>query len=211
MIKTRGYNLIREDIENEYLEYFDFDSMSFVNKVTKDVDLSSIDALTTLFENQEELSDYIDKVEEFHNEYNYSYKIIYTINKTKEEKVLKIVWNDPTLSSFSKLADGKVDFSNDKNYYTFLYIIESIKKCKNGLVKRIMTSKKESYRISDNNKKIIETLTNSKKEVSFKDLMDVFSDYKECRALYLNYKYYNIENNISMDDSLKSVKQLLKR
>ncbi len=206
MTKTGGYNLIREDIENEYLEYFDFESMSFVNKVTKEVDLSSIDVLTTLFENQEELSNYIDKVEEFHSEYNYSYKIIYTTNKTKEEKVLKVVWNDSTLSSFSKLADGKVDFTSEKNYYTFFNIIESIKDTKNGLSRKIATSKKESYRLSDHNRKIVEVLSSSKKEIPFKDLMEVFADYKECRALYLNYKYNNLEIENSFRNKLQKIK-----
>ena len=205
-----SYNLIREDIDNEYLEYFDFETMSFVNKVTTGLDLSSIDALTTLFEDERELSNYIDKVEEFHNEYNYSYKIIYTTNKSKEEKVLKIVWNDPTLSSFSKLADGKVDFTSDKNYFTFLNIIESIKDTKNGLAKRIATSKKESYRLNEHNKKIVEVLASSKKEVPFKDLMEVFSDYKECRALYLNYKHNNLENENLFIKQLQMIKYLIK-
>ena len=74
-----------------------------------------------------------------------------------------------------------------------------------------MSSKKESYRLSDQNKKIIEVISNSKKEVPFKSLIEVISDYKEYRALYLNYKYYNLDNNISMEDDLKKVKQLLRK
>ena len=202
-----SYNLIREDIENEYLEFFDFESMSFVNKVTKGVDLSSIDALTTMFFDGNDLNNYIEKIDNEDNEYNYTYKIIYTTNKSKEEKVLKVIWDDSTLSSISKLADGKVDFVSDYNYMTFLAIIEEIKDTKSGLAKKIASSKKESYRLNDHNKKIIEVLASSKKEVPYKDLIEVFSDYKECRALYLNYKYNNIEQNKSFKEQLIKIKK----
>ena len=200
------YNLIREDIDNEYLEYFDFESMSFVNKITKGVELSSIDALTTMFFDGNDLNNYIEKIEN-DNEYNYTYKIIYTTNKSKEEKVLKIIWDDSTLNSISKLADGKVDFVSDYNYMTFLAIIDEIKDVKSGLARKIATSKKESYRLSDYNKKIIEVIASSKKEIPFKDLLDVFSDYKEYRALYLNFKYNDIEQNKSFKEQLAKIKQ----
>ena len=210
MSKAIGkYNLIREDIDNEYLEYFDFESMSFVNKITKGMDISSIDALTTMFLDGNDLNNYIEKLED--NEYNYTYKIIYTTNKTKEEKVLKVIWDDPTLSSISKLADGKVDFTSDHNYHTFIDIIEEIKNAKSGLARRIATSKKESYRLNDQNKKIVEVLASSKKDIPFKDLIDVFSDYKECRALYLNYKFNKIEMENSYKNQLMKIKELLKK
>ena len=206
--QDRSYNLIREDVDNEYLEYFDFETMSFINKITKGVDLSTIDALTTMFIDDKELNNYIEKVD---SEYNYTYKIIYTTSKKKEEKVLKVIWDDVTLSSISKLADGKVDFVSDYNYYVFLAIIDAIKNNKNGLVKRISSSKKESYRLSDQNRKIIEFIANSKEEIPFKALIEVFSDYKEFRALYLNFKYYNLENNLSLNEQVSNVKQLLKK
>lgn len=206
--QDRSYNLIREDVDNEYLEYFDFETMSFINKITKGVELSTIDALTTMFTDDKELNNYIEKVD---SEYNYTYKIIYTTSKKKEEKVLKVIWDDVTLSSISKLADGKVDFVSDYNYYVFLAIIDAIKNNKNGLVKRISSSKKESYRLSDQNRKIIEFIANSKEEIPFKALIEVFSDYKEYRALYLNFKYYNLENNLSLNEQIKDVKQLLKK
>lgn len=206
--QDRSYNLIREDVDNEYLEYFDFETMSFINKITKGVELSTIDALTTMFTDDKELNNYIEKVD---SEYNYTYKIIYTTSKKKEEKVLKVIWDDVTLSSISKLADGKVDFVSDYNYYVFLAIIDAIKNNKNGLVKRISSSKKESYRLSDQNRKIIEFIANSKEEIPFKALIEVFSDYKEFRALYLNFKYYNLENNLSLNEQIKDVKQLLKK
>ena len=206
--QDRSYNLIREDVDNEYLEYFDFETMSFINKITKGVELSTIDALTTMFTDDKELNNYIEKVD---SEYNYTYKIIYTTSKKKEEKVLKVIWDDVTLSSISKLADGKVDFVSDYNYYVFLAIIDAIKNNKNGLVKRISSSKKESYRLSDQNRKIIEFIANSKEEIPFKALIEVFSDYKEFRALYLNFKYKNLENNLSLNEQIKDVKQLLKK
>ena len=199
------YNLVREDIDNEHIEYFDFETMSFINKVTRGVALSTIDAMTTLFMDSSELSNYFDKVE---NDYTYTYKIIFT-NKNQEEKVLKIIWNDPTLSSFSKLADGEVDFTSDYNFNTFFGIIDEIKDVKNGLARRIATSKKESYRLSENNRKIVEVIASSKKEISPKDLMEIFSDYKECRALYLNYKYNKVEQEKSFQSQILKIKKML--
>ena len=204
---TGRYNLVREDIDNEHIEYFDFESMTVVNNVTKGVDISSIDALTTLFDDEKELSEYVDKVD---SDYSYTYKIIFTTNKSKEEKVLKIVWNDPTLSSFSKIADGKVDFTSDYNFNTFFSIISDIKDSRNGLAKRIVSSKKESFKLNDQNKKIVEVIASSRKEIPYKDLMDSFFEYKECRALYLNYKYNTIEYENTFQGQLEKIKKMLK-
>ena len=209
MAKLSGrYNLVREDIENEYIEYFDFETMSFVNKVTKGVDISTIDAMTTLFEDENGFVDYVSKVKD-DNEYFFDYKIIYATNKTKEEKILKIIWNDSKLNSISKLADGKVDFVSDLNFNLFLNIIEEIKK-KNGLTKRILTSKKESFKLNDQNRKIVEIISGLKVDVPIKDLIEVFSDYKEYRALYLNYKYFLAEKENSFQNQFNKRKKLFK-
>lgn len=209
MAKLSGrYNLVREDIENEYIEYFDFETMSFVNKVTKGVDISTIDAMTTLFEDENGFVDYVSKVKD-DNEYFFDYKIIYATNKTKEEKILKIIWNDSKLNSISKLADGKVDFVSDLNFNLFLNIIEEIKK-KNGLTKRILTSKKESFKLNDQNRKIVEIISGLKVDVPIKDLIEVFSDYKEYRALYLNYKYFLAEKENSLQKPFYKIKKHFK-
>lgn len=209
MAKLSGrYNLVREDIENEYIEYFDFETMSFVNKVTKGVDISTIDAMTTLFEDENGFVDYVSKVKD-DNEYFFDYKIIYATNKTKEEKILKIIWNDSKLNSISKLADGKVDFVSDLNFNLFLNIIEEIKK-KNGLTKRILTSKKESFKLNDQNRKIVEIISGLKVDVPIKDLIEVFSDYKEYRALYLNYKYFLAEKENLLQKPFYKIKKHFK-
>ena len=209
MSKQSGrYNLVREDIDNEYVEFFDFESMSFVNKITKGVDISTIDSMTTLFVDENDFMNYFDKIKN-NDEYNYKYKIIYTTNKSREEKVLKIVWDDARLNSISKLADGKVDFASDYNFSLFLEILEEIKK-KNGLTKRISTSKKESFKLNEQNRKIIEIISGLKVEVPIKDLIEVFSDYKEYRALYLNYKYYLIEKENSLQKPINKIKKLFK-
>ena len=208
MAKNNGdYNLIREDIENEYIEYFDFEKMAFVDKIAKSVDISTIDALTTLFSDQEELNDYL-SVSKNNNDYNYKYKIIYKQNRKSEEKLFKCIWNDPSLSSISKLSDNKVDFTSESNYSLFLKIIEDIKNNQNGLVKRIVTSRKESFKLNKNNIKIIECIA-SGEEIPLKDLMDIFSDYKEYRALYINYKYNNLDPQLSYKNELIKIKEKL--
>ena len=206
---NKNYYLIREDIDNECLEYFDFETMNFVNKVTKGVNLAAIDVLTTMFPDGNSLNNYIKKVD--NKEYNYTYKIIYTKNRIKEEKVLKVIWDDLTLNSMSKLADDSVDFTNDYNCSTLLSIIEEIKNVKNGLARKIATSKKESYRLNDNNIKIVEVIASSKKNIPFKDLIEIFSDYKEIKSLYLNYKYNNLENEKTFQNQLMKIKELLNK
>jgi len=204
---TGSFYLIREDMENEYIEYFDFENMTFVPKITKGVMLSTIDALTTIFLDDSELSDYIDKIK---TEYKYMYKIIHKSFGKKEDKVLNAVWNDKYLSSISKLADFKVDFTNDYNFLILYDIIKAVKDKKNGLSKAITTSKKESTRLNDKNKKIILEIANSSKELLPKDMMEIFSDYNEFRALYLNYKNYSeIENN-NFNEKLKGLSLILK-
>ena len=197
---TGSYHLIREDIENEYIEYFDFENMEFIPKVTKGVMLSTIDALTTMFFSDEELSDYIDKIE---NEYKYTYKIIHKSFGKKEDKVLNVIWDDKKLSSISKISDFKVDFSSDYNFMILYDIINAVKDKKNGLVKAISSSKKESTKLNDRNKKIILDIANTNKEPLPKDLMEIFSDYNEFRALYLNYKYNKEIDKNNFKEKLK--------
>ena len=197
---TGSYHLIREDIENEYIEYFDFENMEFTPKITKGVMLSTIDALTTMFFSDEELSDYIDKIE---NEYKYTYKIIHKSFGKREDKVLNVIWDDKKLSSISKISDSKVDFSSDYNFMILYDIINAIKDKKNGLVKAISSSKKESTKLNDRNKKIILEIANTNKEPLPKDLMEIFSDYNEFRALYLNYKYNKEIDKNNFKEKLK--------
>lgn len=208
MAKNTGtYYLIREDIENEYFEFFDFEDMKFSTKSKKGVMLATIDALTTMFEHEEKLCDYIDKV---NSDYKYTYKIIHKSFSKKDDKVLNVVWNDKYLSSISKLADFKVDFTNEHNYFLLYDIINAVKNKKNGLLKSIMSSKKESTKLSENNRKLILEIANTGKEPLPKDLMDIFSDYNEFRALYLNYKNNNeIEKN-NFKEKLKGLSLIFK-
>lgn len=197
---TGSYHLIREDIENEYIEYFDFENMEFTPKITKGVMLSTIDALTTMFLNENDLSNYIDKIE---SEYKYTYKIIHKSFGKREDKVLNVIWDDKKLSSISKISDFKVDFSSDYNFLILYDIINAIKDKKNGLVKAICSSKKESTKLNDRNKKIILDIANTNKEPLPKDLMEIFSDYNEFRALYLNYKYNKEIDKNNFKEKLK--------
>ena len=204
---TGSYYLIREDIENEYIEYFDFENMEFLPKITKGVVLSTIDSLTTMFLSESDLSDYIDKVESI---YKYTYKIIHKSFSKKEDKVLNVIWNDKYLSSISKISDSKVDFTSDYNFFILYEIINAVKDKKNGLVKTISSSKKESTKLSDRNKKIILDIANTNKEPSPKVLMEIFSDYNEFRALYLNYKYNKELDKNNFKEKLKRLSLILK-
>ena len=82
-------------------------------------------------------------------------------------------------------------------------IINAIKDKKNGLVKAISSSKKESTKLNDRNKKIILDIANTNKEPLPKDLMEIFSDYNEFRALYLNYKYNKEIDKNNFKEKLK--------
>lgn len=192
MTKKDGiYYLIKEDILTEQTEYFDFETMDFSTSKPGGVPLSTIDSLTTIFENGYELDSYVSK--EKTKKIEYRFKIIYNLKRKVKEIELDPVWNDATLNAMSKTAEGHVDFTIDNNLFTLQEIQKEILNVSSGLARRINGSRKESTKLNETNKKIIGALASGSKLIHFGDLLTIFSDYKEFRALYLNYK----ENKIN--------------
>lgn len=186
--RSGRYCLIREDLDNDKIEFFDLETMSFVKNNTKGIDLPCIDVMTTSFDGPAHFTSYIDETKQ--SQHSYTYKIIYKALKKKESVILPVVWDDIPLNSFSKLSDGKVDFVQDYNYDNFFRIIDEVRDPKNGLARKIATAKKASLKMCKDNRKAIEALASSDKETPYRELMLAFSNYRECRALYLNYKEY---------------------
>ena len=55
MKKENNSYLVKEDLIDGTLEYFDFETMSFTSEKKRPVAISTIDALTTLFESEHDL------------------------------------------------------------------------------------------------------------------------------------------------------------
>lgn len=209
MAKTNSsiYYLIKVDNFTGDIEYFDFEMMDFSPEIVKPVPLSNIDALTTVFEDGQELDNYVSKTTRIDREYSYSFEIFYIPKKNSDFRYFNPVWNDSTLNSISKVSNGEVDFSNSKNYDTLFEIIDTIKRPESGLARKIIKSQREATRLTDKNKVIIGALASSNKQIEIETLEPIFSNYKEFRALYLNYKD-NKSQKISLGEHLKKVRLL---
>jgi hypothetical protein len=203
MSKNSGiYYLIKENKNTNEIEYFNFESMEFSRIIPKGVALSTLDSLTSMFQDGIEFESFI-KRKDIEEEYPYEYKIEYKDKRRKQDLYLSVIWNDMRISAMSKLADGCVDYSNWSNYELLFNIIDDVKDSSSGLAKRIASSKKDSTKISDQNKKLVVVIASSRKEVPIGDILNAFKSYKEFRALYLSYK----EN----DNGLVNLKEMLKR
>lgn len=170
MSRSSGtYYLIKENVEEDKIEIFNFEIMDFARVEKRGVALSTIDSLTSFFEDGKALERYLKKDEVDDDEVEYEYKILCKNKREKEDIYLPVIWNDTNISSLSKLANGIVDYTSEYNF---------------ELMNKI---------ISDNNKKIVALIAHSDKEVPLAAILDAFKSYKEVRALYLNYRDNEME------------------
>ncbi len=207
MAKNNGiYYLVKEDILDNTKYYFDFEEMNYSLEKGKGVQLSTIDAMTSLFSNPTELDRYLDREEFVDRENMFKYYISYRIRRKDEEKILTPIWQDQNISALSKITDGKVDYSNYLVYDLLIKLIDTIKETRNGFAMTMVNSKKGDIKICDYNKALIGMLASSRKkdEVSIGTIMDAFSSYKEFRSLYLGYKSYKGKEN-SLGNQLKKL------
>jgi hypothetical protein len=177
------YYLIRINERTDEIDYFDFGLMDFSIKKGNIATLSSIDCLTTMFEDQDDFEEFIYR--DLNTDHDYTYKIQYT-NKKGTVKYIPVVWNDYKLNALSKVANGRVDYSIEENYDSLSEIVERIKDVASGTARKIVTNKKEGFKISDDNKSIVEVIASSNKDVPFDAILKSFSIYTEARALYLS-------------------------
>ena len=199
------YYFIRENKVNHTIEYFDFESNRYTNKKVLAVSLSTIDSMTSYFDNPEELDDYFER-ENNNNSQQYKYMIIHSDKSNKNS--LHPIWGDYRISSLSRVSNENVDFTHDLNCSLLLEILEKIKDSSNGLAKRIVKSSDEETELCVYNKTLVAVLASSDKIPSIEVISQAFKPYKEFRALYLNYKK-NIEKNTSFKDQLQKLKTKL--
>ena len=105
-------------------------------------------------------------------------------------KFYGVIWNDFKLNALSKVTDDKVDFSLPIVYSIFYEIISEIKNNGSAFALFVSSAKSNDRRLSDYSEKIIGVLASNTTSLSSRMLIDSFLDYKEIRALYLNYKAY---------------------
>lgn len=203
MANNKGrYFFKRENIYNDDIEFFNFKTMDFEDARSEGVMLSTIDSMTTLFTDGDELERYLSK--DSNKEHMYKYMIVYRNNKNEEDKELKPVWDDMKLNAISKISDGKINYDNSIMIEIAYEIFNEIKNPNSLLARRIVKERKNDYKLDDYNKKLIGALASSKRSPSINDLTEAFSSYKEFRTLYLNYK----DNKNKNDDWKVTLRKL---
>ena len=202
MAKNNGiYYFVKEDLTDNTKYYFDFDIMNYSLERGKGVQLSTIDAMTSLFESPIELDAYLDRERNIDREPMYKYYISYKNKRREADRVLFPIWDDENISAISKITDGKVDYSNLLVYDLFFKMLESIKDSSNGFAMYMIKSKNEALKVCDYNKSLLGVLASSGNldTIPRQVLMKAFSSYKEFRSFYLSFKNYH-----SQDKSLSS-------
>lgn len=207
MKKESSAYLIKENTKDGTKEYFDFETMSFKSeKPRRSSVVSTIDALTTLFESPSELEEYLSEPDSIDNENIYRYYIentnryyIENTNRTKREsKNYQVIWDDITLSGLSKVTDGNVDFTGNVQYNTLLEIMDEIAKEDSGLEFFLERQTSDDLRLNKESKFLIIAHRADKSIDLVGEFLKNFSNYMQCRALYLGYKKYKESRNKSV-------------
>ena len=183
-------------------EYFNFEGKRrFVPKewvTTSGVKLAYIDALTTMFEEEEFRSSVRDGVKE-----NYKLNIVYVCNgsRAKIERVLDPVYGDSDLAKIAERALKKtggtyIDLNDDTTRRALLRIFREIQARNSAFTYETINNNLVNLQISDHNKDKIDEFHNNtaytEREFNRQYILfsQAFKSYKEFRAIYLNYKAY---------------------
>ena len=196
MKKETSAYLIKENTKDGSKKYFDFESMNFQeNKPRRSFPLSTIDALTTLFESPIELDEFLNSSGSLDNENIYRYYIESTIMLKKDTKRYQVVWDDVVLSGLSKVTAGNVDFTGNIQYNTLLEIMDEIANEDSGLDFFLERQTSDDLRLSKESKSLIIAHRADNSIDLVGDYLKNFSNYMQCRALYLGYKKYKQSKN----------------
>ena len=199
MKKESSAYLIRENTKDGTKEYFDFETMSFKSeKPRRSSVVSTIDALTTLFESPSELEEYLSEPDSIDNENIYRYYIENTNRTKRESKNYQVIWDDITLSGLSKVTDGNVDFTGNVQYNTLLEIMDEIAKEDSGLEFYLERQTSDDLRLNKESKSLIIAHRADSSVDLVGEFLKNFSNYMQCRALYLGYKKYKESRNKSV-------------
>ena len=199
MKKESSAYLIRENTKDGTKEYFDFETMSFKSeKPRRSSVVSTIDALTSRFESPSALEEYLSEPDSIDNENIYRYYIENTNRTKKESKNYQVIWDDITLSGLSKVTDGNVDFTGNVQYNTLLEIMDEIAKEDSGLEFYLERQTSDDLRLNKESKSLIIAHRADKSIDLVGEFLKNFSNYMQCRALYLGYKKYKESRNKSV-------------
>lgn len=205
MAKNNGvYYFVKEDLTDNTKYYFDFEAMDYSLEKGKGVQLSTIDAMTSLFESPLELDSYLDRERVIDKETMCNYYISYKNKRKEEDRVLSPIWNDENISAISKITDGRVDYSNWLVYDLLFKMLEAIKDPANGFAMYMIKSKSEPTKVCDHNKSLLGVIASSGNldTIPRQILMEAFSSYKEFRSFYLGFKNYHRQDK-SLSSQLK--------
>ena len=192
---NKNYYLVKKDIITGDKEFFNFETLEFGPNKEKGVALATIDALTTIFEDGQELDLYFDRSKTIERDYEYIYKIEARSNNKSIEKTLNTVWDNEDLNALTKLTEGEVDFTGTQQYVVMKGIFDKLSEG-SLLGTKATRTKKEDYRLSENAKKAVIAAYSGTKEAEC-NFFQAFKSYEDARALYLlnkNYQEVNIKD-----------------
>lgn len=206
MVDYKGiYHLIATDGFDR--EYFNFEGLRrFLPKdwvTTSGVKLAYIDALTSLFKDEDDFKCSVrDGVKE-----GYKLNIVYVCNgsKAKFERKLDPVFDDEELAKIAERALKKtggtyIDTNDETTRRALVRMFREIQNRSSDFYYETINNNLVNLQISDHNKDKIEAFHNNtaytEREFNRQYILfsQAFKSYKEFRALYLNYKAY--KNNL---------------
>ena len=206
LVKSGIYSLVKES--NGEKEIFDFyNSHEFLPSefVDKNVSLSTIDALTTLFHHSAELEYYTLKNMKYGDRFAKT-QIEYT-NRGKTKK-LKTIWKDDFLNTI--VMDTKGRFAgciNLNNVNAKLILHETFRKFERDLDFYDAFLKSTAYKnINNHNSELIQEIhdvgwkNQNNERYYFDRFRKNFTNYKEFREIYLLYKEY--KNSLMNNDEI---------
>lgn len=198
MTKKQIYYLIKEDRINKTIEYLDPNTLKFSEARPKPVSLDTIDMITSIFINGQELESWDTKSYNYDSENGYSY---YIYDKIKQEKV-PIIWNDSIYRSIIAFFRDKISFEGTDQKEAIDTILERIKKEKE-LQEEIAKKGKSYYGLSQKSITTVKKAIERDNEKYDEYFINNFSDFNEFRALYIIVKYKTEQEKKRKDVKMK--------
>ncbi len=188
MRKDNTFYLVKEDNETGDKQYFDFEAMGFSSDRPKPVVISTIDALTTMFDSGEDLLVFAIRDREV--EGSYKFYIESKLKNKDETKLYEAVFNDKALSALSKVSDGNVDFTGSRQFGILMDMMNEIGKQESPLAFQLTDDIHKDNGLNKDSKALVIAHNSDNSVDLITEYVEQFSSYIQCRTLYLGYKEY---------------------
>lgn len=199
--EEKKYYLMRKEVISGLTQYFDFERAKYSNRKSKAMTIATIDSLTTIFTDGNELDAHFDR----ETDREFKYKII--VYKDNKNKHLNVIWYDPTLKALTTLKDGKVNFTGERQAKTMLNIISELKNPESNFRRKVLNTKRDEFKITYESKVILAAFIKKPNDENLNKFIEAFSSYEDCRALYLAYKDHLLNKDKSSTYIYKKIKR----